>query len=407
MKRILLIVILFLTALAVFSQDMTPYTNEYMRADGTYAERLRVLETVREAGLTGIGEFYHNALRFLLRRAPDIRSSTERNAAERGAVILCQGLGAEKYTAAAGDIWQTVEVFDVALDATDGNAMQAAFIALGQVNAQDFVPHIVQRLNNFNTQSITNPETRRRVQMAVVGAVNALEALHDIRGYRPVFFVSVGAYDPSILRIASDALPNIADDPGNVLTEIIRDTSSNPRVKLTAWNDMLRSRAPNASKARVAAAALETGWLYTTIDQSFRKNLSDMRKGAIDIIRLYGVSDDSVYTNLEFSYSRNFISNNPDYDEIMKTLNTLAAVNTNEAVALLYKFLQELHGRRRNGPWANKERQLFEWVVACIRRTGTQSVDVRLLLTTISRTDNYTSHERNMARDALNALGAR
>ena len=404
MKRILLIVILFLTVMAVYSQDMTPYTNDYMRTDGTFAERLSVLESVRDAGITGIGEFYHNALKFLIVREPDIRTVTERNAAEKSAIILCQGLGAEKYTAAAGEIWQTVEIFDVAGATTDPLTMQTALIALGQVNAQDFVPHIVQRLNNFNTQSVTNPETRRRVQAAVIGAINALEALHDIRGYRPVFFVSVGSYDPPVRQIASTALPNIVDDPGDVLIEIIRDTSSNPSVKLTAWNEMLRTRAPNDSKARVAAAALEIGWIYNTANESYRKNLSDMRKGAIDAIRLYGVSDASVYTNLEFSYSRNFINNNPDYDEIVKTLNTLTAVNTAESVALLQKFLQELNGRRRNGPWANKERQLFEWVVSCIRRTGTQSPDVRLLLTTISRTDAYTSQERNMARDALNAL---
>ena len=404
MKRILLIVILFLTAMAVFSQDMTSYKDEFMRTDGTFDERLLLLEAVRDAGLTGIGEFYHDALKYFIVRAPDIRTTTDRNAAEKSAVILCQGLGAEKYTDAAGEIWQIVELFDVAGDATDGNAMQAALIALGQVNAQDFVPHIAQRLSNFNTQSITNPETRRRVQMAVVGSINALEALHDIRGYRPVFFVSVGSYDPSIRQIASTALPNIVDDPGDVSIEIIRDTSSIPSVKLTAWNEMLRTRAPDTSKARVAAAALEMGWTYNTTNEGYRKNLSDMRKGAIDAIRQFGISDDSVYANLELSYSRNFVNNTPDYDEIVKTLNTLTAINTPESVAILYKFLQELNGRRRNGPWANKERQLFEWVVSCLRRTGTQSPDVRILLTTISRTDTYTSQERIMARDALNTL---
>jgi len=390
--------------MAVFSQDMTSYKDEFMRTDGTFDERLLLLEAVRDAGLTGIGEFYHDALKYFIVRAPDIRTTTDRNAAEKSAVILCQGLGAEKYTDAAGEIWQIVELFDVAGDATDGNAMQAALIALGQVNAQDFVPHIAQRLSNFNTQSITNPETRRRVQMAVVGSINALEALHDIRGYRPVFFVSVGSYDPSIRQIASTALPNIVDDPGDVSIEIIRDTSSIPSVKLTAWNEMLRTRAPDTSKARVAAAALEMGWTYNTTNEGYRKNLSDMRKGAIDAIRQFGISDDSVYANLELSYSRNFVNNTPDYDEIVKTLNTLTAINTPESVAILYKFLQELNGRRRNGPWANKERQLFEWVVSCLRRTGTQSPDVRILLTTISRTDTYTSQERIMARDALNTL---
>jgi len=406
MKRILLTVILIFTAMAVFSQDMTAYTNEFTRTDGTFSERLMLLEAVRDAELTGIGEFYHNALKFFIIRVPDIRTATERSAAERSAIIICQGLGAEKYTDAAGEIWQIAQLFDVAGNATDGTAMQTALIALGQIDAQDFVPQIVQRLNNFNAQTVTNPETRRRVQMAVIGCVNALEALHDIRGYRPVFFTSVGSYDPSVKQIASSALPNIVDDPGDVLIEVIRDTSSNPSVKLTAWNEMLRTRAPDTSKARVAAAALEIGWIYNTSNESYRKNLSDMRKGAIDAIRLYGISDSSVYTNLEFSYSRNFINNTPDYDEIVKALNTLTAINTPESVALLYNFLQELHGRRRSGPWANKERQLFEWVVACLRRTGTQSPDVRILLTTITRTENYTSQERNLARDALNALGS-
>jgi hypothetical protein len=407
MKRILLTVILIFTAMAVFSQDMTSYTYEYMRTDGTFSERLMLLEAVRDAGLTGIGEFYHDALKYFIVRAPDIRTTTERNAAEKSAVILCEGLGAEKYTDAAGEVWQVVQLFDVAGDTTDGNTMQTALITLGQINAQDFVPHIVQRLNNFNTQHITNPETRRRVQMAVVGCINALEALHDIRGYRPVFFVSVGSYDPGIREIAANALPNIVDDPGDVLIEVIRDTSSNPRIKLTAWNEMLKSRAPEASKARVASAALAIGWSYSTNIQEYVRILRDMRKSAIDTIRRYGVSDDSVYTNLEFSYSRNFINNTPDFDEIMLTLNALTAVKTDEAVALLYKFLQELNARRRNGPWSNKERQIFEWVVSCIGATGTQSIDIRILLTTITRTASYTSREQNMAREALNALGFR
>jgi hypothetical protein len=120
---------------------------------------------------------------------------------------------------------------------------------------------------------------------------------------------------------------------------------------------------------------------------------------------LYGVADESVYENLEKSYSNNFISNTPDNDEIMGVLNALGAIRSEEAVALLYKFLQELHGRRRSGPWGNKERRAFEWVVACIGVTGTRSQDIRLLLTTISRTTSYTSQEQIWARNALTALG--
>jgi len=392
--------------MAAFSQDMSVYTAEFMRQDGTYEERLVVLETVRDAGLSDLGEFYHNALKFFLLRAPDIRNSTEQTAAEKSAVILCQGLGAEKFSAAATEIWNTVEWADVVKNnVNDADAMRVALISLGQIDAKEFVPHIVQRLNNFNTQSITNPETKRRIQAAVIGCISALEALKDIRGYRPVFFVTVGSYDPPVKGIASNALPNITEDPGEVIIEIINDTSSNPQVKLMAWREMLRTRAEGSSKAKVAAVALATGWNYSTNNKNFQTNLREMRKEAIDTIRRYGVSDDGVYANLEKSYSMNFINRVPDFDEIMLTLNALTAIKSDESIALLRKFLTELHGRRRSGPWGNKEKRIFNWVIECIGKTGTQSTDVRLLLTQIHRTTAYTSEEQRMAENALKELG--
>jgi len=405
MKRILITVTLCFFGMTVFAQDMSYYTNEYMRQDGSYAERLLVLETVNEAGLTGIGEFYHEALKFLLLRAPDIRDRTEQNSAEKSAVILSQGLGAEKYTAAAPELWQTVVLFDVTRDAIEGSAMQAALIAIGQVNGTDFLPQIVQRLNDYNTQLYSNPETRRRVQMGVIGCINALEALHDISGFRPVFFASVGSYDPAVSQIANLALPNIVDDPGDVISEIITDSSNNPYIKMTAWREMLRTKAPNSSKAKVAAVALSMGWTYATTNRSYQEHLRDMRKSAIDTIRQFGIADSSVYTNLERSYSANFNTNQPDYDEIMLTLNALASVSSEEAVVLMNKFLRELHGRRRNGPWGDKERRIFQWLISCLKVTGTKSEDVKLLLSTIQRTADYTPYEQGLARDALTQLG--
>ena len=405
MKRILITVFLCFFGMTVFAQDMSYFTTDYMRQDGSFAERLLVLETIREARITGIGEFYHEALKFLLLRVPDIRDRTEQDAAEKSAVILSQGIGAEKYTAAAPELWQTAVHFDVARDANEGSAMQAALIAIGQVNGMDFLPQIVQRLNDYNTQTYRNPEARRRVQMAVIGCINALEALHDISGFRPVFFASVGSYDPAVSQIANLALPNIVEDPGEVISAIIVDPSNSPFIKLTAWNEMLRTRAPNSSKARVAAVALSTGWTYSTTNRSFLEHLRDMRKSAIDTIRQLGVADNSVYTNLERSYSTNFNTNHPDYDEIMLTLNALAAVSSDEAVDLLTKFLRELHGRRRNGPWGDKERRIFQWVISCLGVTGTKSEDVSLLLSTIQRTSDYTPYEQGLARDARTRLG--
>ena len=409
MKRIFIAGILIIFGMTVFAQDMAHYTREYMRQDGSYVDRLIVLEQIRDAGITGIGEFYHEALKFLLLRDPDIRDIPEQTAAERSAIILSQGLGNEGVAAAAHDLWRTVEAYSITREgrpAIDPNVMQAALIALGQINGTEFLPQIVQLLNDFNTQSVTNAEARRRMQTVVIGCISALEAMKDISGYRPVFFVSVGSYDPNIRQLASAALPNIAVDPGEIITSIIVDPSTTPDIKIVAWNEMLKTSAPASSKASVAAAALATGWTYATTNLPHIAQLREMRKSAINAIRQFGVADDSVYTNLERSYTSNFTSNQPDYDEITAVLNALAAIKSEEAVDLLYKFLLELHNRRRGGQWRrDRERQIFEWLNACIGITGTRSEQVRLLLTTISRASEYTSAEQRMARNALTQLG--
>jgi hypothetical protein len=407
MKRFLFILLFCFAGMTAFTQalDVAYFRNDYLKQDSTFEDRLRILEAVRDARLTGVGSFFHEAMKFLLVRGSELTSKQDRAIAEQSAVILCEGLAEEKYSAAAADLWQTTVFFDVARDNNEGFAMQAALIALGEVGGKEFTPHVVQRLNFFNTQTFTDVETRRRVQRAVTGCVRALEAFHDIEGYKPVFFVYIGSYDKSIQDIAANTLPNIVDDPGEVISAIIRDPSNNPRVKLDGWREMLRTRASGASKAKVAAVALTTGWNYSTTDVNFQTNLREMRKGAIDTIRQFGTPDDSIFTSLEKSYSNNFINANPDFDEIRFTLNALSAIKSEPAVELLQKFLRELHERRRSGPWARKERQCFEWVIFAIGETGTQSSSVRFLLATIQRDSKYTSAEKKMVESTIKALG--
>ena len=406
MKIKILSVVLCFVGMTAFSQDLSYYTNEYMKAD-SFTQRLVILEAVRDLDPAGAGQFYSDALKQLLLKAPDIRiNPAEQAAAERSVIILSQGLGAVKFKNAASDLWHAVEFFDIMKNTTgEGNAMQAALIALAQVDGREFIPHIVYRLNDYNTQTFRNAETRRKYQTAVIGCINALETFKDASGYRPVFFASVGSYDPQVKNIASNALPNITNDPADILIAVIRDPSSTPNVKLEAWNQMLKSKAPNQSKARVASAALATGWNYTTSNKAFQVDLSTMRKSAIDGIRQFGVAEDMVYINLDRSFSTNFSARYPDRDEVMLTLNALAAIKTDEAVVLLTKFTRETHERRMSNRWTDSEREILQWLLSCISVTGTKSTDVRYLLTTIQRTNSYTPFEQGLAKNALNALG--
>jgi hypothetical protein len=411
MKRFIIFFLLisFITGMTIFAQgtDMSYYTEEFNRIDATFVDRLEVLRTVHDAGTSGISEFYHDALKFLVLKIPDIKTTEDRDAVVSSARILCQALGDDKYTVAAPEIWEIVLFSDVILDVNDGILMQEALVALGQVGDPEYVNHIVLRLNDFNTAETSDVETKRRIQRGVAGSINALEALHDIAGFTPVFFVYVGWYDPAIKSIASAALPNIVEDPGEPIIEIIRNTSNDPAIKYEAWLEMLLTSAPNSSKAKVAAAAFDMGWSYPTSNQHFQRLLREMRKSAIDTIRLYGVEDESVYANFDKSYSSNFSNASPDYDEIKKTIDALAVVKTDEAVNLLLNFLRELHDRRRIGPWTNKERQVFQWVIPALGSTKTQSPDVLGMLTTIQRSQEYTGNEQRWAQEAIRDINNR
>ena len=422
MKRIILFIFVFLFGMTIFAQDvdtgtsttgtragtgpdMSYYTQVYNRPGSSFVDRLELLRTLQNANLTGIGSFYHDALKLLLLRSPDIRTSADRDAMEDSARILCRGLAAEKYIQAAPDLWQLVQFTDTIRSVNNGIVMQEALITLGQIGATDFVPHIALRLDNYNTAITSDTESRRRIQRGVVGCINALEALHDPSGYTSVFFASIGWYDQAIRTIADDALPNIMDDPGEIISGIIRNSNNPPSVKYTAWQEMLRTKAPNESKAKAAAVALATGWSYSTGDTSGQRSLREMRMSAIDTIRQLGVVDNSVYADLQRSYSNNYINNTPNYDEIRRVLSTLSALKTDESVGLLVGFLKDLNGRRQFGPWGNKERDIFTWLVPSVGATRTSSQEAREVLTLIQRSSYYTSAEQNLARDALRELG--
>ena len=386
-------------------QDISYYTQVYNRPGATFGDRLELLRTLQDANLTGIGGVYHDALKLLLLRNPDIRTTADREAVEDSARIICRGLAAEQYIQAAPDLWQLVLFSDTIRGVNDGILMQEALITLGQIGATDYVPHIALRLDNYNTAVTSDPESRRRIQRGVVGCISALEALHDPNGFSHVFFASIGWYDPAIKTIANDALINIMDDPGEIISGIIRNSNNPPDVKYAAWQELLRTKAPDDSKAMAAAAALDTGWNYSTGDPSSQRLLREMRMSAIDTIRQLGVADDLVYANLEKSYSNNYINSTPNYDEIRKVLSTLSALKTDEAVGLLVGFLSELNGRRQYGPWGNKERDIFSWLVPSLGATRTQSPEARALLASIQRSSYYTSTEQNWARDSLRELG--
>ena len=383
---------------------MSFYTEEYRRTDVTASEMLDILEAVQSENMTGIGAFYHEALQILISKLPNFVSNRDRLAVQNSVKIIFRGLVTEKYTAAAPEIYAMLLHYDVIHQQNDGFLMNEAFIALGEINAQDHVPHIVSHLEKFNSEHTPDLANRRKIQLAVTGAITALETLKAPEGVKPVFYVSIGWYDKDVRDFASAALPNIMEDPYQTISEIIQSPFNNAWVKTAAWQEMLRTRAPSSSMAKVAAVVLETSYNYYSATPEEQSVLRILRNNAIDAIRRMGVGDDSVYAYLERTYREAYNVSNTDSEVVQLIINTLSAVRTEEAVQLLTAFLRELHSRRRSGPWGITEREMMQKIIPAIAVTGTNDRVTMQLLATISHSSIYTGAEQSWAGSALRAL---
>ena len=415
MKRTtIFIVILLLTGMTVFAQapDMSFYTEEYNRSGATVFDLQDILLVVSNENFTGIGEFYQNAITVFIRNLPNFSGSNQRVAVEGAARLILRGLAAEKHNPAATDIWYLIQYFDIAHQQNDGYLMYEALVAMGQVGAKEYAYNIAEILSGFNARATTNQELKSQIQRVVPGAVNALEALSEPIGVKPILIASAGWYDTDIRDIASSALINIINALGEVIGDVIdgilRDPFNSIAIKYKAWEELLHSNAPDTAKAKVAAAALEASYVAIGSTPDSMNQLRFMRMESIDAIRVLGVHSehsDAVYAYLERTYREAFETSNRDFESIIRVANTLSAVKSDEAVDLLTQFLRQINVRRQSGPWGTSERDIMYVLLQVIANTRTQSTQTVQLLRIMQSSSNYTGAEQNWVRNTLSALG--
>ena len=412
MKRPIILILLF-AGMVIFAQgqdvNLDEYTAEFNRTDATIYDLLNAVEAVRDQNLTGIGDFYENALRMLLYRLPNYRAPLERQAVQEAARVIIRGLAAEKQTSAAPYIWRIIQEFDIVHQQNDVIVMTEGLIALGQIGAKDYLSHIILRLDNINAEQTADLYARRRLQMVATAAISALQALQEPEGVRSVFFASIGWYDPDIKALAVAAFPQIMEDPSDIVAEIIRNPFNDPLVKQAAWQRLLESNAPESSISRVAAVALETSYTYVTPIGEFQRPLREMRLSSIDTIRRFGINYDDdgeglVYAYLDRTYREAYNSPTPDFGTIMMVVTALSSIRSDEAVRLLTGYLREINIRRRSGPWGYTERDIMRYIIPALAVTGTQLPETMQLLSAIGRSSLYTEAEQSWAANALRAL---
>jgi HEAT repeat protein len=395
----MLIGLIAFAAVAVFadSEELQMYTDLYNGA-GTIAARLAVLRQAAEAKLPDSAEFFARALTRLNTEYPDIKTNSERDAADASARLICPILGDAKYADAGPDLWRLANSMVTLPPSQNSPLIRAdAIMALGRANAVAFLPQVVLLLEDLNSSPPADRNTQIQNERIAYGAIIALENFRDPAGYLPVFFASTGWYSNRVKNQASVSLPNIMDDPTEQLVSVLEGPGYDYTIKHLALRTEERSQAPDENKAVAAVAALAEGWRASTSDVHLRNELGQMRKLAISMIRRYGTQDAAVYPLLDRSYREGI-----DVNERMDVTEALAALGSEDAARLLMTALQDLHTRRTRDTWGPAEEQLIRRVIPALGDTG-QTI-ARPLLDMVRNSPVHTSAVQVLARDAIRKI---
>jgi hypothetical protein len=394
MKRLIFRILVFFMSSSLFGQaaDLDTWTEIY-NGESTLSGQLVTLQAVAKQGRADSGPFFAAALSRLLHQYPTLRRASDLATADECAMVVVKELGSLKYAEAAPDIWKATETFANPLVKSE------AVIALGKAGATDYLPHVVQLLTDLNTRAPGEQDAQIRDSRVAYGAILSLENFGDSSGYLPVFFAANGWYDSRIKVQAAASLSAITDDPTEPLLQVLKGSGYSYPLKYLALQSEDASRAPNASKSRVAATALAEGWKAATTDIHQRNELAQLRKFSIDMIRRYGLGDgdNTVYTNLGRSYREGI-----DINEKLDAVQALSSIGTNQAAFLLNNFILAIHQRRQSNALTREDDQLIRALITALGATK-RSIG-RSSLVMVQQSPAWTNTIRTLAGTALDDL---
>jgi hypothetical protein len=393
MKAFIFKVFVVFIPFALFGQTTGLDTwTEIYNSDPTMPGQLLTLQMVAKQEAADSGPFFAAALSRLLRQYPTLRRPSDLAAADECAMIIARELGTAKYAEAGPDIWKGVETFSNPLVKSE------LLMALGKAGAVDYLSHVAQVLTDLNTRIPSEQDVQIRDSRVAYGAIISLENFGDISGYLPVFFAANGWYDSRIKTQAAASLPAITNDPTDPLLQVLQSPGYPYSIKYVALQAEDASRAPDASKARVAAVALAEGWRAATANIHQRNELAQIRKFSIDMIRRYGMEDDNtVYINLARCYREGI-----DINEKLDAVEALSAIATNQAAALLNNFILAIHQRRQSNALTREDDQMIRALITALGATK-RSVG-KTSLTMVQQSPSWTNTIRSLAAVALEDL---
>ncbi|MDR2053820.1 MAG: hypothetical protein LBP80_10430 [Treponema sp.] len=367
--------------------DELQMTLDLYRSAGSWGEREGILQDVVQEAPAGVERFYAEVLRTTLTAYSSVRNTQDLNTADSIARIIVEKLGEAKYSDAAADVNRVVAVVK------DPVVRSAAMIALGQMQAKEYLPRIIQILNDTNIWPAS--QSRQPYERLAYGAIVALDHFRDEAGYLPVFFAARAWYDDRVKNHARQTLPKISAEPWDLLISVIKGAGYSIENKLDALQALDESSAEKGKKSEAANAALAQTWLIAAKDSLDLENIKDLRKASIGMLSKYGAQDDTTYSLLERA------CNQGDIDEKRAAINALAALADSQAVAILSRSLQGMNVRLTDNVLTNSDRAMTQALITALGKTGNS--EARAALRSVLNYD-WTSAIKNLAQANLQKI---
>jgi hypothetical protein len=358
MKRTFLAGLLAFIAAAAFgaSQEMEFYQQMYSIAPTT-SEKQRVFQEVVDSELSDATDFYAWVLERLVLEYPNVKGNQDIEAANGMIKTLAGLLGNAKHLPSAGYLWRAETVF------IDPIAKAEILVALGKIQAVDFLPQVIQTLMDLNEGRVSkNSQDRERVAF---GAIVSLENYGDPKGYLPVYIASIGWYSETVKRQAKESLPKILEDPTEPLTELVQSPSYSYTNKYEALRDIENASISNKAKSDFAVLSYREAWRASTVDPLQQMNLVKTRKLCISMINRYKTEDTLVYPLLERSYKEG-----SDEEEKFGAVAALVSLSSDDSLRLLSSFVEVINEKLRDGSLRQRDERMIRALIPALGQTG-------------------------------------
>ncbi|MBI9108240.1 MAG: hypothetical protein JEZ04_15930 [Spirochaetales bacterium] len=387
LKAIIMVLLVSASVTPVFGNELSAVWSRIYNTTEQLGAKLVVMQNIVDLHNRDMEPVITDALKEIIYTRDESLSFSERQEHNDLIRIMVMELGNLKAVDAAPDIYEVVKITE------DDFLRSVAIVGLGTAGARDYADEIAEFLRKLNLEIIIIENNEKRESL-VNACILALERLKHPDGFEPVFYASVGRYSRDSVAKADRALKNMLEDPTDLLIKIVKDDTPFS-IRLAALEVENRSAASAERKTELANTAIEVSLIYNAVTPSEREYQTRTKVRACEMIRDLGVANQAAVQWLDL-----MLNSSENVNEIVICLQALGTYSSDEAVAVLSKYLDFHNERRALGILYKDERAIRECINA-LGSSGNQNAKPSLRMVEFS---NWSNQTIRMAKNAAKNL---